>query len=284
MLNWHSFPLAVSIAGLLALTACSSGPNSGNEMSSGSNPTTSTSDTSASGPDNHNGHSTDTAKGAQPLSGEAKDVDYVTKLGLMRGHLLVAQELLDQQKLDQAEPHIGHPVEEIYSDVESQLSERNVKDFKTTLTTLHDTVKASNPNPGKLQTNFAAAEQAVDTAMQAVPATERQSPALVLQVINGLLDTADGEYSAAIANDKVVEVIEYQDSRGFVLEAQNLYKGISDQMAKQAPEAHQAIAKNLDQLATAWPAVTPPTKPVLAPTQVSQLVQAIEQETEKVVK
>lgn len=279
MLNWRSFTGTMAIAGLLALTACSPGPNAENEANSGINTTSSTPDTT-----DHSGHAAGTAKGDQPLSGEAKDADYITKLGLMQGHLLVARELLDQQKLDQAEPHIGHPVEEIYSDVESQLSERNVKEFKTTLTTLHDAVKASNPDASKIQTNFTTAEQAVDTAIQAVPATERQSPALVLRVINGLLDTADGEYSAAIANDKVVEVIEYQDSRGFVLEAQNLYKGISDQMAKQAPEAHQAIAKNLGQLATAWPAVTPPSKPVLAPTQVSQLVQAIEQETEKVVK
>ncbi len=29
------------------------------------------------------------------LTGEAKDVDYMSKLGLMKGHLLVAQELLD---------------------------------------------------------------------------------------------------------------------------------------------------------------------------------------------
>jgi hypothetical protein len=64
------------------------------------------------------------------LEGEAKDVDYMTKLALMKGHMMVAQELLDLQKPEQAEPHIGHPVEEIYADVEDQLSERNVKPFK----------------------------------------------------------------------------------------------------------------------------------------------------------
>ena len=33
------------------------------------------------------------------LTGEAKDVDYMTKLGLMKGHLLVAKELLDLKLL-----------------------------------------------------------------------------------------------------------------------------------------------------------------------------------------
>ena len=47
------------------------------------------------------------------LTGEAKDVDYMTKLALMKGHLLVAEELLKEKQPKQAEPHIGHPVEDL---------------------------------------------------------------------------------------------------------------------------------------------------------------------------
>ena len=65
------------------------------------------------------------------LTGVAKDVDYMVKLGLMKGHLYVAKELLDQNQPKQAEPHIGHPVEEIYVDLEEQLNERKAKEFKT---------------------------------------------------------------------------------------------------------------------------------------------------------
>ena len=69
------------------------------------------------------------------LTGVAKDTDYMVKLGLMKGHLFVAKELLDLKKPKDAEPHIGHPVEEIYTDVADQLNERKVKEFKTTLIT-----------------------------------------------------------------------------------------------------------------------------------------------------
>lgn len=96
------------------------------------------------------------------LTGEPKDVDYMTKLGLMKGHLLVAKELLDQNQPKQAEPHIGHPVEEIYVDVEEQLNERKVKEFKTTLVSLQDLVK-SNPKNPKLKTDFTTSVQAVDS-------------------------------------------------------------------------------------------------------------------------
>ncbi len=215
------------------------------------------------------------------LTGEAKDVDYMTKLGLMKGHLLVAKELLDLQQPKQAEPHIGHPVEEIYVDVEDQLNERKVKEFKTTLAGLQDLVK-SKPKDAKVGTEFANSMQAVDGAIASLPDTQRQSPQFVLKVINGLLDTANSEYGAAIANGKVAAAIEYQDSRGFVIYANTLYQTIAPSVAKENPEAHNAIETTMAQLSKAWPTATAPAAPVLTPEEVSQLIKTIEQNTQKV--
>ncbi|HEY9796912.1 MAG TPA: helix-hairpin-helix domain-containing protein [Leptolyngbyaceae cyanobacterium] len=217
------------------------------------------------------------------LTGEAKDVDYMTKLGLMKGHLLVAQELLDLQQAKQAVPHIGHPVEEIYVDVEDQLNERQVPEFKNTLIGLQDLVK-SNPKDAKVATNFEQSMQAVDKAIQVLPESERQSPKFVLQVINGLLDAANSEYGAAIANDKIAAVIEYQDSRGFITYADSLAKTISDPLAKENSEAQKAIADSMTQLKTAWPSAEAPAKLVLPPDKVSQLIKTIEQNAQKVLK
>jgi hypothetical protein len=217
------------------------------------------------------------------LTGEAKDVDYMTKLGLMKGHLLVAKELLDLQKPDQAEPHIGHPVEEIYTDVEDQLKERNVKEFKTTLIGFQDLVKSNAKDSNKVGANYKESMQAVDTAIQVLPATERQSPQFVLQVINGLLDSANSEYGAAVANGKISAAIEYQDSRGFITYADSLYKNIADAMAKEHPEAHKAIADSMTQLKTVWPTPTAPAAAVKTPEQVSQLIKTIEQNSQNVV-
>jgi hypothetical protein len=216
------------------------------------------------------------------LTGEAKDVDYMTKLGLMKGHLLVAQELLDKNQPKQAEPHIGHPVEEIYVDVEEQLNERKVKEFKTTLVSLQDLVKA-NPKAAKLKTDFTASMAAVDGAIATLPDNQRTQPAFVLQVVNGLLDAANAEYGAAIANGKISEVIEYQDSRGFVIYANNLYKTISPQMAKDNSEAHKAIEASMNELLKVWPSVIPPATPVKNPDEVTTLVKNIEGNSQKVI-
>ncbi|WP_375472937.1 helix-hairpin-helix domain-containing protein [uncultured Nostoc sp.] len=216
------------------------------------------------------------------LTGEAKDVDYMSKLGLMKGHLLVAQELLDQNQPKQAEPHIGHPVEEIYVDVEDQLNERKVKEFKTTLVSLQDLVKSS-PKNSKVKTNFTSSMQAVDGAIAALPADQRSKPGFALQIINELLDSANSEYGAAIANGKVTAPIEYQDSRGFVFYANELYKGISSQVAQADPEAHKAIDTSFAELIKVWPAAIPPAKAVKIPNDVTKLVKTIEENSQKVV-
>ncbi|ARV63296.1 DNA uptake protein [Nostocales cyanobacterium HT-58-2] len=216
------------------------------------------------------------------LTGEAKDVDYMTKLGLMKGHLLVAKELLDQNQPKQAEPHIGHPVEEIYVDVEEQLNERKVKEFKTSLISLQDFVK-SNPKSSKVKTDFASSMQSVDNAATALPADQRSQPRFVLQVINGLLDAANSEYGAAIADGKISADIEYQDSRGFVNYVNELYKGIGSKMAKEHPEEHKVIETSMAELTKVWPSAIPPAKPVKTPEDVTQLVKTIEQNSQKVI-
>lgn len=179
------------------------------------------------------------------LTGEAKDVDYMTKLGLMKGHLLVAKELLDLKQVAQAEPHIGHPVEEIYADVEDQLKERKVPEFKTPLISLLDLVKAGAKDSTKVNTNFTASMKSVDGAIAILPVTQRTSSKFALQIINGLLDTANSEYKAAIANGKIAQVVEYQDSRGFVTYANELYKAIAPQLKKDRPAAATAIGTSL---------------------------------------
>lgn len=217
------------------------------------------------------------------LTGEARDVDYMTKLGLMKGHMIVAKELLELRKPDQAEPHIGHPVEEIYTDVEDQLVERKVPEFKDGLIALQDSVKAGAKDVNKVNTEFKGSMASIQTAIAALPEVQRQSPSFVLQVINGLLDTANAEYGAAIADGKISQIIEYQDSRGFVIYAQDLYKAIAPQMEKEHPEAHKAIVATMSDLAKAWPSSIPPAAPIKSTDEVSRLVKTVEQSTQSVV-
>jgi hypothetical protein len=216
------------------------------------------------------------------LTGEAKDVDYMVKLGLMKGHMMVAKELIALGKIDQAEPHIGHPVEEIYADVEEQLNERKVKEFKTPLIALHDQIKAGGKDKVKLTKDFDTSMKAIDDAIAGLPSTQRTAPKFVLQVINGLLDSANSEYTAAIADGKIKEIVEYQDSRGFIVYAGDLYKTISAQMTKDNAAAAGIISKALTDVTKAWPTPVPPAAPVLPTAEVAKLVKTIESEAAKI--
>ncbi len=215
------------------------------------------------------------------LTGEAKDVDYLTKLGLMKGHMIVAKELIDLQKPDQALPHIQHPVEEIYAEVEGQLKERNVKDFKQVLMDLQQLVK-SKPNDPSIAAKYNEAIASIDSAIAAIPEAQRQSPKFALQVINTILDTAGTEYMAAIADDKIKEIIEYQDSRGFTIYVEQLYKSISPLMEKDHPDAHKQFTASLEKLKSAYPSPIAPEKPVLSVADMSALIKGNEQAAAKV--
>jgi len=269
MASFRLLSVVGATAFLMAITGC------------GNPETASISSTETNSSSSHTGHSESTAEKPAAAEGKGDDVDYMTTLGLMKGHLIVAKELIDEGKPKEAEPHIGHPVEELYGDIEGELAERNVADFKTTLNKLNDTVK-SQPNAPELTTQYQEATQEIDGAIEAVPATERQSPEFVLQVINRMLNTAGKEYEAAIADGKITEDVEYQDSRGFVLYAEDLYGNISDQMSQEYPEAHQAIETSMTELKTVWPSVDAPAAPVKTPEQVTELIETIKENSQLV--
>ncbi len=207
---------------------------------------------------------------------EDEDKDYLVSLGLMKGHLIVAQQLIEQGKYEEAEPHVGHPVEELYGDIEPQLGKRNVTDFKTTLNQFHDGIK-TNPKSDKMKELYDSSMIAIDEAIAAVPEEKLQSPETILPVINGLLKTANAEYKAAIANNKFVELIEYQDSMGFVVYAEELYQPIAQTMSENYPEKHEVITTTLTELKTAWPSVNAPETPVMSPEKVDELVTKIQE-------
>ena len=213
--------------------------------------------------------------GEGAVSAGDSEVDYMTVLSLMRGHLGAAQELIALKNYEQAEPHIGHPVEELYSDIETVLPEKGVEDFKPTLTQLQDLIKSAPESP-KVQALLDESLASIDRASAAIPEEQLNSPEFVLDVIVGMLKTAATEYEAAIIDNQFVEVVEYQDSKGFVDYADELYQTVAEEKSQADPEGHQTITDSLAELKTAWPSIEPPEAPIKEPSEVQGLVSQIE--------
>lgn len=199
------------------------------------------------------------------------DISYLTNLGLMKGHLLVGKELLMLSEYEQSEPHFGHPVDEIYSDLEPQLNARNIPEFKQDLTILHELIKFT-PQDKKVSSQYNLAMEKLDEAIAILPATQLNSPEFIINVVSKLLTVAQEEYKEAIIDNKIVEIIEYQDARGFVLNSEILYNSIKNNLRDQNPSLEEKLTLNLGNIKQAFPSATAPEKSVISPQELSELV------------
>src|SRR5262245_10068215 len=61
------------------------------------------------------------------------ELAFAARVALLRGHLLVGDELVKQQQWNAALPHFLHPGEELYGDIKDQLADYNVPPFDAAL-------------------------------------------------------------------------------------------------------------------------------------------------------
>jgi hypothetical protein len=179
---------------------------------------------------------------------------------LIRGHLRVGNELVESDQWAEALPHFLHPQEEIYGGISRQLKSLDIPPFLTALKSLAQTVKAKNKEAyGRAR---ASVDDRLAAAEKAVQAQQPNWSAFALESVFEVLHTAADEYKEAIEGDRISNVVEYQDSRGFVMEADHLFDSIAEELARKDADAVQAIRATLNDLKTAWPTLQPPTSPV----------------------
>ncbi|MEL6787557.1 MAG: hypothetical protein AAFO76_09140, partial [Cyanobacteria bacterium J06607_15] len=166
-------------------------------------------------------------------------------------------------------------VEELYSDIETVLPERGAEDFKPTLVQLNELIQSAPESP-EVETLLDESLASIDSAIAVIPESQINSPEFVLDVMVEMLKNAAAKYDAAIANNQIVEVVEYQDSKGIVDYAEQLYQTVATQKSQADPQAHQVITDSLAELKTAVPSVEPPTAPVKEPSEIYGLVSQIE--------
>ncbi|MFM9047813.1 MAG: hypothetical protein ACKOOH_09210 [Cyanobium sp.] len=197
------------------------------------------------------------------------DADILLVLAQMQGHLLMAQELLEQRNHQAAEPHVGHPVDELYGTLKPALQQGKIQPFLSSLEALRQQVRLNPQDPatnGKLNQ----AQQAIAAAAQSLPGARAHDPLLVKTVVPQLAQTAVLEYEGALAGDQVVEVIEYQDARGFLRQALSM---VRQAMAHQPSAAIQLRPMETTLLAMlkAFPTAQPPGKAVMGLANMQQL-------------
>ncbi len=142
-------------------------------------------------------------------------VDFLFRMGMLEGHLMVGRELIDAGQARLALPHFGHPVSELYDDIRPWLEARNLPAFDVPLVRLEAAVASAPEAPATL----ALYDQVVATVHQArlsAPQAMRDSIPQMIRICSDTVDAAAGEYGQALNRGKIDGLVEYHDSRGYL--------------------------------------------------------------------
>jgi hypothetical protein len=207
------------------------------------------------------------------------DFQFALTLALIRGHLLVGDELVRAGKWDAALPHFLHPTEELYGGIKDKVADYQTPAFDTALLKLADVVKEKNG------TTYATALKSVTVALDAgdagVKAKEADWPSFVVATAIMALKAAISEYEEAIVKGQIAKPVEYQDSRGFVWQAERMIDSVGQDLARKDPAALKSVRAGLAQLKKAWPTAMPPRTPVKSAAAVADEVANIQRAAAK---
>jgi hypothetical protein len=209
----------------------------------------------------HAGHDAGEGGESQALANLPPDLAFAARVTLLRGHLLVGDELVRQQQWNAALPHFLHPTEEIYGDIKDQLAEYRVPPFDAALKTLSDVVKAK-----KGGADYAKALKAVNDAVAAadagMKAKQANWPGFVVETAVEALKAATGEYQQAVVGNRIAKPVEYQDARGFILQADRMIESVAPDLQQKDPAALGKVRAGLVELKKVFPSPMPPRTPV----------------------
>jgi hypothetical protein len=244
---WTSMNL-VTLVGAVAISGCDSSP----KQDHASNTHSASKSATMAG---HNPFNEGEGEGAEEPNAGMSDIEYLTQLGLMRGHLFVGYSLYKQGHIEHAKTHMKHPKSELYANLEPALKVRNAHGFADELEQLSVDVGGEK----KIATVTAAYErlEAAIAKNESLVLTESKSVAGKLKLASALLRVAGEEYAIAVVDGKMMNTHEYQDALGFTHIAEVIVNGAK----ANGVEELAAVAKAsglISDLKHLWPGLIPP--------------------------
>jgi hypothetical protein len=201
-------------------------------------------------------------------------VRFYRDIALMRGHLLVGNELIAKDLWDEALPHFLHPTEELYALLEKYIKLHHITPFDRDLKALAQTVKAKRK--GAYAERLRIVEGRLGAALETAKRFMTPPRTFTVRSAVAVLHTAQSEYEAAIEDGKFTKPVEYQDSRGFVWQSERMLDAIANELKGIDAAALAQIRADFARLKAAWPEPLPPAAPLLAPGEISALIADIE--------
>lgn len=159
-------------------------------------------------------------------------VDFVSNIEQIRGHLNAAVMNKEAGNNSLAKAHTLHPIAEIYSTIEPSISNINSTLNNTLATDLDQFSQMVNTSSldefdGQCKRINGTLNQ---TIHQVIPRDAIDNSSFNLGVASDLLSIAETEYGEAVENGTIKEIVEYQDGQAFVSRAQNVFTQASSSL------------------------------------------------------
>jgi hypothetical protein len=189
------------------------------------------------------------------------DLDFALKIALMRGHLLIGDQLVKEKQWNAAFPHFGHPAEELYGAIRNRLKEYGAPPFEAALRSLSNIVKSKKGGE-----DYTKAYQVVMTALDAadsgIKVKQSNWAAFAVAAALEVLKTSTEEYEEAIVKGRIAKPVEYQDARGFILQAEAMIESVAPDLEKKNADALKGVRAAIGHLKEAFPTAMPPKTPI----------------------
>lgn len=212
-----------------------------------------------------------------PVSTEDQ-AEMLFKLGLLEGHLLVGQELIKAGRPQLALPHFGHPVRELYDDIQPELAKRGLSQFDGELIAL-EALAAGKPNDPAMQAQFDKVMKTVAAVRATVPAALMTNESFMLGVLGEIATVASEDYAQSIEGGKITKPVEYHDSRGYLEYAEIEMKRLEARPDLKDSARLKAARAKLTEMEAIVGSLLPPQRPVKTVAQYKALVAQFKQAT-----
>ena len=183
------------------------------------------------------------------------------KLGLLEGHLMVGRELLEANQPRLALPHFGHPVRELYDDIQGELKRRGVTGFDGELIAL-EALAAGKPRDPATMAKLDGVLRIIAAVRATVPSGLLDSERFMLGVLGEVATIAAEDYSESLEGGRIEKPVEYHDSRGYLTYAgQELRRLEGRPDLRGSPRLAEARAR-LEEMRAIVGTLIPPDRPV----------------------
>jgi hypothetical protein len=200
-------------------------------------------------------------RAAAPAISNEDHAELLFKIGLLEGHLMVGRELIQANQPRLALPHFGHPVRELYDDIQGELQRRGVTGFDGELIALEAMV-AGKPNDPATMAKYDGVIRILGAVRATVPSNLLDNERFMLGVLGEVATIASEDYSESIEGGRIEKPVEYHDSRGYLLYASQEMRRLEGRPdLRRSPRLAAARARLADMQAIVGPLI-PPDRPI----------------------